>query len=162
MNKFIKEYGGYILIIILVLLFKMFFYSPIRVNGTSMMSTLHNNDIMILDIIGYKTHKTKRFDIIVVREKKELLIKRVIGLPGEEIEYRNNELYVNGKKVKDKYGNGYTEDFTYKVPKDSYFVLGDNRGNSLDSRYFGSFEKKRILGRTNLIIFPFNRFGTKK
>ena len=55
-----------------------------------------------------------------------------------------------------------TEDFYYKVPKGEYFVLGDNRGNSMDSRVFGSFKRKRIVGKTKLTIFPFNRFGNKE
>ena len=92
----------------------------------------------------------------------EYLIKRVIGLPGETIEYKDNQLYVNGKKIKDNYGSEKTEDFKTKVPKDSYYALGDNRTNSRDSRYYGAFHKKKILGKTKLIIFPFNRFGNKK
>ena len=162
MKKFLKEYVPYIVIIILVLLFKRYVYSPIRVNGDSMYDTLKDKDIMILDIIGYRFSDIKRFDIVVVNGKKEYLIKRVIGLPGEEIEYKDNKLYVNGKLVKDKYGKKPTKDFKVKVPKGHYYVLGDNRTNSLDSRYFGSFKKKDILGKTNFTVFPFNRFGKKK
>ena len=162
MKKFLKEYVPYIVIIILVLLFKRFIMSPIKVNGDSMNTTLKDKDIMILNIIGYRFTDIKRFDIVVVDGEKEYLIKRVIGLPGEKIEYKNNKLYVNGKYVKDKYGKKITNDFSVKVPKDSYFVLGDNRTNSLDSRYFGAFKKKEILGKTNFTIFPFNRFGKKK
>ena len=158
----IKEYLSYVVIIILVILFKKFFFSPIKVNGESMMNTLHGGDIMILNIIGYKTSGVDRFDIVVVREGREYIIKRVIGLPGETVKYQNNQLYINGKKVKNKYGIGKTEDFTIKVPKGKYFVLGDNRENSMDSRYFGSFKKKDILGKTKLTLFPFSRIGNKK
>ena len=158
----IKEIVPYIIVIILVLLFKKFLYSPIRVNGESMMKTLHDGDIMILDIIDYRLHGLKRFDIVVVDEGDELLIKRVIGLPGEEIEYKDNKLYVNGKKVSDKYASQETEDFSEVVPKGEYFVLGDNRTNSLDSRAFGTFSSKKILGKTSMIIYPFNRWGKKK
>lgn len=162
MKSIIKEYAPYVITIILVLLVKKFVVSPIKVNGTSMMTTLHDGDIMILNIIGYRFEKINRFDIVVVDEGNEYLIKRVIGLPGEEIEYKDNQLYVNGKKIKENYGSQETEDFKVKVKKNSYFVLGDNRTNSLDSRHFGAFQKNRIIGKTSLIIFPFNRFGEKK
>ena len=161
-NKFIKilkEYGPYLLVIILILLFKRFLYSPIRVNGDSMMSTLHDGDIMILDIIGYKNNGLKRFDIVVVDEGAEFIIKRVIGLPGEKVEYIDNELYINGEKMDDPYNSNETGDFSVTVPKDKYFVLGDNRNNSMDSRVFGSFSKKQIRGKTNFIVMPFSRYG---
>ena len=161
-KSIIKEYGLYIITIILVILVKKFVVSPIKVNGTSMMTTLHDGDIMILNIIGYKFEKIKRFDIVVVDEGNEYLIKRIIGLPGEEVEYKDNKLYINGKKVKENYGSQETEDFKVKVENNSYFVLGDNRTNSLDSRHFGSFSKNKIIGKTSLIIFPFNRLGEKK
>ncbi len=162
LKKFIKEYVPYIVILIAIILFKKFMYSPVYVNGESMMNTLHNGDIMILDIIGSKNNNLKRFDIIVIDSGKELIIKRVIGLPGDSIEYIDNELYVNEKKIDDPYGNGATENFKVKVPKGKYFVLGDNRENSMDSRYFGSFSKKEIKGKTKLVIFPFARFGNKE
>jgi signal peptidase I len=160
-KKIIREYLPYILVIILVLLIKKFVVTPIKVNGESMMTTLHDGDIMILNIIDYKFNDIKRFDIVVVDEGDEYIIKRVIGLPGEEVTYKDNKLYINGKRVKDNYGSDVTEDFTVTVADDSYFVLGDNRTNSLDSRYFGSFKKSSILGKTSLVLFPFNRFGNK-
>ena len=160
--KIIKEIIPYIIVIILVLLFKKFLYTPIRVNGESMMKTLHDGDIMILNIIDYKVHGLKRFDIVVVDEGDELIIKRVIGLPGDTVEYKNNKLYINGKKVNDKYASRETEDFSVLVPKNEYFVLGDNRTNSLDSRAFGTFSSKKIKGKTSMIVFPFSRWGKKK
>jgi signal peptidase I len=160
-KKIIREYLPYILVIILVLLIKKFVVTPIKVNGESMMTTLHDGDIMILNIIDYKFNDIKRFDIVVVDEGDEYIIKRIIGLPGEEVTYKDNKLYINGKRVKDNYGSDVTEDFSVKVADDSYFVLGDNRTNSLDSRYFGSFKKSSILGKTSLVLFPFNRFGNK-
>lgn len=159
---FIKEYVPYIAIIILVILIKRYIVAPVKVNGSSMMDTLHNGDIMILNNTAYYFDDIKRFDIVVVRENKEYIIKRVIGLPGETVEYRDNKLYINDKLVKDNYGSEPTDDFKEKVGKNSYFVLGDNRTNSMDSRVFGTFKKKEIIGKTNLTIFPFSRFGTKK
>ena len=99
--------------------------------------------------------------IPLVDEGREYIIKRIIGLPGETIEYKDNQLYVNGKKMKENYGSDITEDFSVKVGKGSYFVLGDNRTNSMDSRYFGSFKKKDIIGKTSLTIFPFSRIGSR-
>ena len=157
-----KELLPYLITIIVVLLFKQFLFAPIKVNGDSMYSTLKDKDIMILDKINYRFNQIKRFDIVVVDADYELLIKRVIGLPGEKIEIKNNKLYINDKFVKQNFKYKETEDFVYKIPKDDYFVMGDNRTNSLDSRYFGSFKRKKIIGKTNLTVFPFSRFGRKK
>ena len=161
-KKILKEYLPYVIIIIVVLIIKSNVVAPIKVNGRSMNNTLKNGDIMILDIIGYRTSKLKRFEIIVIDNGKDYLIKRVIALPGEELEYKDNKLYINGKEIQDKYGKGKTRDFKTKVDKDSYFVLGDNREDSLDSRYYGAFNKKKILGKTSFTVFQFNRFGNKK
>ena len=162
LKKIVKEWLPYVVVIIIVLIIKSNVAAPIRVNGRSMNNTLKDGDIMILNIIGYRTSSLKRFDIVVVDNGKDYLIKRVIGLPGEEIKYIDNVLYVNGKVVKDKYANGNTGNFKTKVKNNSYFVLGDNREDSLDSRFYGSFNKKKILGKTNFTLFPFNRFGNKK
>jgi signal peptidase I len=161
--KFLKELIPYILIIIVVLLFKRYIVSPIRVNGQSMYPTLKNADMMILNETSYYFKDIKRFDIVVVDAKDELIIKRVIALPGETISYKNNTLYINGKKVEEKYSYGITDDFeSVKLKKDEYFVMGDNRQNSLDSRYFGPFKKKYIRGKTNVIFLPFDRMGKVK
>ena len=152
-NKIIKEYGPYVLILIVVLCIRLYVVCPIRVNGSSMYSTLHDGDIMILNIIGYRTQGLKRFDIVVVDADYELLIKRVIGLPGEKIEVKNNKLYINGKYVKQNFKFKKTEDFTYEVPDGEYFVMGDNRGNSLDSRYFGSFKRKKGISCWKIVKF---------
>lgn len=162
MQKFVKEYVPYIVIIILVLVIKRYVVTPIRVNGPSMLPTLKDKDIMVLNEVGYRTHGLKRFDIVVLDYKGEKLIKRVIGLPGEKIEYKDNKLYVNGKVVKEDFSHADTEDFDeIKVEKDRYFVLGDNRVNSTDSRIIGTVSIKDIRGTTKLTIFPFGRFGNK-
>ena len=165
---FIKEISVYVIIILIIILLKMYVISPIRVNGTSMDPTLENGDIMILNKIGYRITKIKRFDIVVIKYKDELLIKRVIGLPGEKIKYVNNTLYVNGKKLDEEFDKTYTYNFSLKeigsttVPDNSYFVLGDNREVSKDSRSIGFIDREDIVGKSSLTLFPFNRFGTKK
>ena len=165
---FIKEISVYVIIILIIILLKIYVISPIIVNGTSMDPTLENGDIMILNKIGYRITKIKRFDIVVIKYKDELLIKRVIGLPGEKIKYVNNTLYVNGKKLDEEFDKTYTYNFSLKeigsttVPDDSYFVLGDNREVSKDSRSIGFIDREDIVGKSSLTLFPFNRFGTKK
>ena len=147
---FIKEISVYVIIILIIILLKMYVISPIRVNGTSMNPTLENGDIMILNKIGYRITKIKRFDIVVIKYKDELLIKRVIGLPGEKIKYENNTLYVNDKALDEEFDKTYTYNFSIKeigsttVPEDSYFVLGDNREVSKDSRSIGFIDREDI------------------
>ena len=166
MKEKIKPLLPYIIIIAVVLFIKAFIVTPIKVNGESMYPTLEEGDIMILNKTAYYFNKPKRFDIVVVDMPDEYLIKRVIGLPGEQIEYKNNTLYVDGKKVKENFKHGKTDDFNIKelgsdtVPEGYYLVMGDNRGNSLDSRELGFMKEEQLLGRTSLIILPFNRIGS--
>lgn len=162
MKKFLKEYIPYVAIIILVIIVKVYVVTPIRVNGPSMNDTLHDKDIMILDEISYRFRPIKRFDIVVIRYKDEYIIKRVIGLPGEVVSCKNNKIYINGKVLEEDFSRKYTNDFDDAlVGDDSYFVLGDNRVNSTDSRIIGTISKKSIKGKTSLTVFPFSRFGKK-
>lgn len=166
MNKvmvYMKELLPYILVILIVIFIKIFVFTPIRVNGPSMNNTLKDRDIMILDEISYRFSDIKRFDIVVIKYKDEYIIKRVIGLPGEKIKYENNKLYINDKFIKEDFSHKKTDDFdAVLVPDNSYFVLGDNRGDSLDSRIIGTIYESDIKGKTSFTIFPFSRFGKKK
>ena len=120
---------------------------------------------MILNKIGYTFGDIKRFDIVVIEHEKERLIKRIVGLPGESLEYKDDTLYINGKETKEFYKNQVMEDFSItdlgydKIPSDCYIALGDNREVSLDSRYFGCFKKEEIIGKANFVIFPFKSIG---
>ncbi len=165
--KFFKDLIPYLIIIVLVVLFRSFIATPIEVEGKSMYSTLDNGEILILN----KFNKNyKRFDVIVFKNRNDKLIKRIIGLPGEYIEYKDSKLYVNGKYIKEKFltNNQITYDFALedleykKIPEGYYFVLGDNRTNSTDSRIIGLISEKQIDGKTDFIIFPFTKFGTFK
>jgi len=164
-NNILKECLQYFLIIIFVLLFRTFLYSPIRVTGDSMVPTLLDGDIMILDKIGYRINGLKRFDIVVIKYNNEKIIKRVIGLPGDYIEYKDNILYVNGKEIKEEYKRDITNNFSLKdlgyekIPENKYLVLGDNRSISKDSRIIGVIDKEDIEGYTGIIVFPFKRIG---
>ena len=151
-----KEAIIYIGILVLIIVLRSFVITPIKVNGESMDDTLKNGEIMVLK----KYDKSiERFDIVVVDIGYEKVIKRVIALPKEEFEFKNKELYVNGKKIDKKFGKGNTVDFKDYCGADEYFVMGDNRENSLDSRSFGCIKKKQILGTTNLVLFPFKKAG---
>ena len=130
-----------------------------------MVPTLLDGDIMILDKIGYRINGLKRFDIVVIKYNNEKIIKRVIGLPGDYIEYKDNILYVNGKEIKEEYKRDITKNFSLKdlgyekIPENKYLVLGDNRGISKDSRIIGLIDKEDIEGYTGIIVLPFKRIG---
>jgi len=156
-----NEILDYLIIIIVVILIRTFIFTPIKVEQNSMNPTLNSNDIMILNKIGYKVGGLNRFDIVVIKHNGDYLIKRVIGLPNETIEYKNNKLYINGKETKENFEKKVTEDFKLDnpIPENNYFLIGDNRSNSIDSRIFGTINKKDILGKTNFVLFPIERFG---
>ena len=162
----IKNIFSYVIVIVVAILIKVFIFSPVKVNGTSMSPTLENGDIMILNEIGYYLNGLDRFDIAVANIDGERLIKRVIGLPGEKVEYRDNKLYINDELVVENFKHEDTNDFSISalnaevVPKDYYFLVGDNRGNSKDSRIIGFIHKSKIMGKTKVIVFPFNRMSS--
>ena len=161
-----KEIIIYVSIFLLIIIIRTFIVTPIRVNGDSMNPTLKDGEIMILNKIGYSINGVERFDIVVVDYNGDKLIKRVIGLPGETVEYKDDTLYINGKKIEENFKkNGKTNDYSiietgYKtIPKDKYFVVGDNRVNSADSRVIGLVDKDQILGKANFVLLPFSKFG---
>ena len=162
LSKVGKELLPYIIIILVIIIIRTFIFTPVVVNGPSMMDTLHNGDVMILDKIGMRLGGIKRFDIVVIQTGKTKIIKRVIGLPGETISYQDNKLYINGKEVSDNHSNEITYDFEeVKIPDGEYYVLGDNRTDSVDSRILGTIPQNKILGHATFIIYPFNRFGSR-
>ena len=124
-----------------------------------MVPTLLDGDIMILDKIGYRINGLKRFDIVVIKYNNEKIIKRVIGLPGDYIEYKDNILYVNGKEIKEEYKRDITNNFSLKDLGYEKIPLGDNRSISKDSRIIGLIDKEDIEGYTGIIVFPFKRIG---
>ena len=164
MKKFWNSIKDYVYIIVAVVLIRTFLVTPAIVDGRSMDDTLKNNDLVIINKLVYRIKDINRFDVVVVKndQDKDKIIKRVIGLPNETIIYRNNKLYINNKEVKTNIKFKDTEDFEYTTKKNEYFVMGDNRPVSKDSRYLGAFNRKKILGRVSLRLFPFNKIGKIK
>lgn len=157
--KIIKEIIPYAIIILVIVLIRTFIVTPIRVDGESMYPTLKNNEILLLE--KYKKD-FKKDDIVVVKTNGEKIIKRIIGTPGDTVAYLNNVLFINGKATNDHFAN-LTEDFeAITLKDDEYFVLGDNRERSLDSRYIGPVKKSSITGTTRIRIIPLNKIGKIK
>ena len=167
--KFLKDIFPYVLIIILVVLIRTFIVTPAQVDGSSMKPSLNDNNLVILNKLDYRLNDIKSFDVVVVDIKTEKIIKRVIGLPGDTVSYKNKTLYINGKKVEENFTHtNDTRDFKLgdigyqKIPGDKYFVVGDNRNNSMDSRIIGLVDKDQILGSVSFRFFPFNKIGKVK
>ena len=148
---------------------------PFTVSGASMYPTLHNGDRMVLSKVG----DVHRFDVVILKAPDENVeyIKRVIGMPGDIVEMKSGVLYINGKKVDQPFINTealakqtvFIDDFTLesltgesKVPEGKYFVLGDNRGVSKDSRMIGFIDRSAIEGKAVFTIWPFGRIGGQK
>lgn len=168
-KKIIKELYPYVIVVIVVVLIRTFIITPAVVDGESMEPTLQDNNVIILNKLDYRINKINRFDVVVVDWNKEKIVKRVIGLPGEHVEYKDGNLYVDGFIVNEEFKHAETYDFKLEqagyltIPGDKYFVVGDNRTNSIDSRYeVGLVDKNDILGSVSLRIFPFNKINKIK
>jgi len=156
--------------IVLALGIRTYLFAPILVDGASMEPTLHDRERIVLNKFGVDIEDIERFDVIVFHATEEKdYIKRVIGLPGDYIEYKDDVLYVNNKAYDENYLDEYkeqeigqlTEDFTLDeitgsatVPEGQLFVMGDNRQNSLDSRIIGTIPIDQVVGKANLIYWP--------
>lgn len=165
---------AFVIALILALIIRYFFFSPIVVDGPSMQPTLYDRDQMIVNKFIYKIKDPDRFDIVIFHASEDKdFIKRVIGLPGEHVMYKNNVLYINGEEVKEPFLEGYnvvTNDFTLEmlpgghevIPEGYVLVLGDNRSNSTDSRSLGLVRIDQIVGKTNLVYWPLKRIHIVK
>ncbi|MFT4414857.1 signal peptidase I [Fredinandcohnia humi] len=160
--------------IILVVFFRTFLFTNYIVEGESMMPTLEDGNLLMVNKIEMKIGELERFDIVVFhKNEEEDFVKRVIGLPGDTLQYKADVLYINGKKVAEPFldefkeeliGGQLTGDFTLeeatgetKVPEDHVFVIGDNRLDSWDSRHFGFIRIDQIVGKVNIKYWPVNR-----
>ncbi len=157
--KIIKEIIPYLIIIVVVILIRTFIITPVRVDGASMDKTLENGQILLL----YKLGNVKRYDIVVLDEEieDEIIIKRIIGMPNDTVEIKNGKIYVNDEEIEEEYAYGQTSDYDkITLGDDEYFILGDNRPISKDSRYFGPVKKDEIIGKVIFRLWPINKFGT--
>ena len=159
--KKLKELMPYIIIVVVVLLVRPFIVTPGLVDGSSMEPTLHNNELVLINKIGLNKG-IDRYDIVVVKYENSTIIKRVIGLPYETVEYINDTLYIDGEIVNTKVDFEYTKDFKLTAGKNEYIVLGDNRNISKDSRIIGPVKESDIIGKVDLVLFPFSKFGKVK
>ncbi|MFC2678659.1 MAG: signal peptidase I [Granulicatella sp.] len=158
--------------LVILALFLVFVGKPFTVSGQSMYPTLHDSDRMFMSKLG----DIHRFDVVVLQapDQDKEYIKRVIGMPGDTIEVKDGKLYINGQVVDQPFINTellvnktvYIDDFTLqeltgelKVPEGKYFVMGDNRGVSKDSRMIGFIERSAIEGKAVFTIWPLNRIG---
>lgn len=194
--KLLKEWGPFALFIIVMLLLRLYVWQPVIVEGHSMDPTLADKERLVI----IRTASIKRQDIVVAKElNKETnetknIVKRVIGLPGDTISFKNDVLMVNDKVVKEPYladyqkafasdhlqktyqGNAFFQslaqnaktftlsaasqtEFSVKVPEGQYFLMGDNRLVSQDSRQVGTFKKSDIVGEAKLRIWPLKKIG---
>jgi len=153
-----------ILALLIVLPIRFFIFQPFIVKGASMVPNFHEGDYLIIDEISYRFNEPKRGEVIVFKfplNTSQRFVKRIIGLPGEIIEIKEGKVIIKkGDKnqildepyLKDIVFNGREYEFTLK--ENQYFVMGDNRDASYDSRYFGPLDKKFIVGRVILRLWP--------
>lgn len=153
--------------VVLALIIKFFLFEFVLVDGNSMFPTLHDGDRLIVNKLEYRLNDPKVQDIIILEYNTEIVhvefVKRIIGMPGDTIAIRDSIVYINGIPLEEDYINteAYPDYPEVTVPEGSYFVLGDNRNNSKDSRYedVGFVKKDEIVGKVAYRVYPFDDFG---
>ncbi|MEC2307391.1 signal peptidase I [Bacillus atrophaeus] len=175
-NSVLEWAKAIIIAVVLALLIRNFLFAPYVVDGESMDPTLHDRERVFVNMTVKYIGEFKRGDIIVLNGDHVHYVKRLIGLPGDTVEMKDDQLYINGKKAAEPYlaankkeakqegAANLTADFgPVKVPEDKYFVMGDNRLKSMDSRNgLGLFTKKQIAGTSQFVFFPFNEIRQTK
>lgn len=149
--------------LILAFLIRTFIIQPFYIPSGSMYPNLQPNDKVLVNMFIYHFHEPSRGDIMVFHyplDQQKDYIKRIIGLQNETVEVKNSQVYINGKLLEEPYlpqGLEYGDFGPFKVPPGNYFMMGDNRPDSQDSRYWGALDKKLIIGKAMLIFWPLNR-----
>lgn len=157
--------------IAIFLLIYLLILQPHKIKGDSMQPNFPNAEYLLTDKVTYRFESPRRGDVVVFKAPNgngEEFIKRIIGLPGEKISVKNGHVYINGKRLKEEYlaSNLYTSGGKYlpegvekKIPEGKYFVMGDNRPRSSDSRTFGPISRDDITGRAWLVYWPPQKVG---
>lgn len=175
-SKVLEEVKSWALTIIvalaIVLTVRTFLFAPYNVEGASMEPTLHNNEKIFVNKFS-SVESITRGDIVIIEGSSVNYVKRVIGLPGDEVKMENDQLFINGqvfdeiylennREVAEQMGTLLTEDFgPITVPENEYFVMGDNRLVSMDSRNgLGLISKETIVGKSEFVFFPFTDIRT--
>ena len=169
--KVLKTGFLFLIVLICVYLLVNYVFRRTVVHNVSMQDTLYDGDNIIMDELSYNISDPKRFDVICFKsyKEKELLIKRVIGLPGETIQIKDGVIFINDKEIKDRSGLSEIEEAglakePVTLSNDEYFVIGDKRKESIDSRSneVGNVRRKNILRKASFIFWAFNRVGIIK
>lgn len=149
--------------VIIALVIHLFLAQATRVYGQSMEPTLHTNERVIVEKISYRFRSPQRGEIVVVRldQRSQPLIKRVVGLPGEVIAIHDGQVYINDRPLEEDYLQRPTHGYLSptRIPPMHYFIMGDNRGASNDSRSFGPVSRDQIIGRAFLRYWPPESIG---
>lgn len=165
MKNFLKETLQFALIALFVVLpIRYFIAQPFIVSGESMVPTFHDGDYLIIDQISYRFNEPERGDVIIMRyplDTKKYFIKRIIGLPSETVSIENGIVTIIGAEGEQTLSEPYIEfqsnSTTKKVlASDEYFVMGDNRAGSSDSRVWGPLPAKNIIGKALIRLLPIN------
>lgn len=178
----LQKFGSFLLEILQIIVFSVSIFliiyllimQPHKIKGSSMEPNFHDNEYLLTDKISYRFGEPTRGDVIVFKSPPDFrneLIKRVIGIPGDNVRVAEGKVYLNGTLLPESYipsnfntysGRFLTENSLVTVPPNTYFVLGDNRENSQDSRYFGFVPKEKINGRAWVIYWPAKYAGIIK
>jgi len=150
--------------IVIALLIHLFLAQATRVYGQSMEPNLHTNERLVIEKISYHLHGPRRGDVVVLRDpagSPEMLIKRVVGLPGERVTLADGRVYVDGTPIDEPYLDQPTNGSgrSWVVPPLHVFVMGDNRSASRDSRIFGAVPMEELVGRALFRYWPFEEIG---
>lgn len=165
--EFIKEP---MLAVLAALLISQFIMAHTQIPTGSMIATINIGDHMVVNRLPYYYRDPKRGEIIVFAHEGQNLVKRVIGEPGDVLDIKEGSVFVNGEELEEsayiRVLNSteaqYEIDFPYTVPEEYYFVMGDNRQESYDSRYFGPIHRDTVFAKGGFRIYPFNNIGIVK